>query len=199
MTERYRIWAAIICYVLLCGFTSSCQLILFQYCISFWCRRLGYLLFIDVTSWRPSWQQLLVERILAKLGPNSADYKTRIVFQTPESAHHAVHIMQLGHVMLDPFPVTGERLDCLSNVLGMSHCLAGSHIAFVWRLFVGLVVCFECTLCRSVPTPIGAPLQATTSPLWRPCPSGCPWSLCPRTRTSAAGTTSTTVASLCPG
>jgi hypothetical protein len=159
MTERYRIWAAIICFVLLCGFTSSCQLILFQYCISLWCRRLGYLLFIDVTSWRPSWQQLLVERILAKLGPHAADYKTRIVFQTPESAHHAVHIMQLGHVMLDPFPVTGERLDWLSNVLGMFHCLAGSHTAFVWRLFVGLVVCFECTLCRSVPTPIAHPCR----------------------------------------
>lgn len=73
--------------------------------------RLGYLLFIDVTSWRPSWQDLLVARILQRLGGGAGgdggDYKSRIVFQTPESAHDAVHIMQMGHVMLDPFPVTG--------------------------------------------------------------------------------------------
>lgn len=76
--------------------------------------RLGYLLFIDVTSWRPSWQDLLVARILRRLGgaggdagAAAGDYKSRIVFQTPESAHDAVHIMQMGHVMLDPFPVTG--------------------------------------------------------------------------------------------
>ena len=59
-----------------------------------------------MSSFRPSWQRLLLNRIVGKL---SADYKDRIVFQTPESPAHAVHIMQMGHVLLDPFPVTGER------------------------------------------------------------------------------------------
>lgn len=72
---------------------------------SLFVRRLGYLLIIDVTSFRPSWQRLLVNRIAGKL---STEYTDRIVFQTPESAHHAVHIMQMGHVLLEPFPVTGE-------------------------------------------------------------------------------------------
>jgi len=67
--------------------------------------RLAYLLIIDVSSFRPSWQRLLLNRIVGKL---SADYKDRIVFQTPESPAHAVHIMQMGHVLLDPFPVTGK-------------------------------------------------------------------------------------------
>ncbi len=77
--------------------------------------RLAYLLIIDVSSFRPSWQSLLVTRIVGKL---SADYKNRIVFQTPDSAHHAVHIMQLGHVLLDPFPITGRFCcSCLFSYL----------------------------------------------------------------------------------
>jgi hypothetical protein len=89
--------------------------------------RLGYLLFIDVTSWRPSWQDLLVARILQRLGGgsvggDSGDYKSRIVFQTPESAHDAVHIMQMGHVMLDPFPVTGEQGQKLLVALYVNCC-----------------------------------------------------------------------------
>ena len=32
----------------------------------------------------------------------------RILFQTPESALVAINIMQIGHVLLDPFPITGE-------------------------------------------------------------------------------------------
>ena len=40
--------------------------------------RLAYLLIIDVSSFRPSWQRLLVNRIVGKL---SADYRDRIVFQ----------------------------------------------------------------------------------------------------------------------
>jgi hypothetical protein len=70
--------------------------------------RLGYLLIIDVSAFRPSWQTLLVNRILGTLsGAVAGDLKHRIVFQTPEDPQHAVHIMQLGHVLLDPFPVTG--------------------------------------------------------------------------------------------
>lgn len=72
-----------------------------------------------MSSFRPSWQRLLLNRIVGKL---SADYKDRIVFQTPESPAHAVHIMQMGHVLLDPFPVTGEsfcaRELCLFLFLG---------------------------------------------------------------------------------
>jgi hypothetical protein len=66
------------------------------------------LLIIDVSAFRPSWQTLLVNRILGSLsGAVAGDFKHRIVFQTPEDPQHAVHIMQLGHVLLDPFPVTG--------------------------------------------------------------------------------------------
>ena len=35
----------------------------------------------------------------------------RILFQTPESALVAINIMQIGHVLLDPFPVTGKDDD----------------------------------------------------------------------------------------
>ena len=35
----------------------------------------------------------------------------RILFQTPETAFDAIHIMQIGHVMLEPFPITGHNDD----------------------------------------------------------------------------------------
>ena len=35
----------------------------------------------------------------------------RILFQTPETAFDAIHIMQIGHVMLEPFPITGHDDD----------------------------------------------------------------------------------------
>lgn len=89
---------------------------------------------MDVTSWRPSWQTLLVERILANITtvPGTIDaFKTRIVFQTPESLHHAVHIMQMGHVMLEPFPVTGDyqpALEALSIGLPVVTMPSQSHV-----------------------------------------------------------------------
>jgi hypothetical protein len=68
--------------------------------------RLGYVVIVDsMSSDRPSWQQLFTVRLVGKF---SNDVRARILFITPTDRPDYVGLLMAGHVLLDPFPVSGQ-------------------------------------------------------------------------------------------
>lgn len=67
--------------------------------------RIGYLLVIDVDSFRPTWQKLFVNRLVGKY---SNEVKDRILLFTPSTEADLMNTLLFSTVMLEPFPVSGN-------------------------------------------------------------------------------------------
>ena len=75
--------------------------------------KLGYLLIIDLGQAHESWQVQFMERLSETMVREfsgqvlSEDMKERILFPSPVSPADMSGIIQISHVVLEPFPVTG--------------------------------------------------------------------------------------------
>jgi hypothetical protein len=80
--------------------------------------RLGYLLFVDpsAASIRRSWKNLFVTRMA---GTYSDEVKDRMLFIKPMNYSETLRLLAAGHVLLDPFPVSGLVGNLQALALGL--------------------------------------------------------------------------------
>ena len=72
--------------------------------------KLSYILVVDVTSFRPTWQALFTNRIAGKF---STDLRGRLLYFTPLHHEEFLRVLSSAHVVLDPFPSGGGVLPTL--------------------------------------------------------------------------------------
>jgi hypothetical protein len=66
--------------------------------------KLSFIIIYELGQPRISWQKILSSRILENL---DEELKERILFPTPVNPLDSIGIIQLAHVILDPFPISG--------------------------------------------------------------------------------------------
>jgi len=74
--------------------------------------QLAYFVFVDISGNRPSWQRLLVQRVVASVTDGQRlfgfeEMLQRMRFVTPEDHTRAIEVLHVAHVVFDPFPVGG--------------------------------------------------------------------------------------------
>lgn len=68
--------------------------------------RLAYIMFVEIGQPRTTWEEMFVKRVLGK--HQKEDVKERILFPTPMTPNDMIGILQIAHVMLEPFPISGN-------------------------------------------------------------------------------------------
>eukprot|EP00981_Chlorochromonas_danica_P005392 scaffold1091_cov164-Ochromonas_danica.AAC.15 len=101
---------------------------------------LGYVLFCDSAQPRLSWQELLVERILSIFPEDGRqEIKRHILFPNISNPLEMMQVIEISHVVLEPFPITGSLVSALEALtMGVPVVTLPAKRSVAGRLVLGL-------------------------------------------------------------